>query len=456
MSKIITYDAPENAPLSKDYEILVNESKIPVYGSESRYGSDVSFASFDFEGTAEITVNINFGAYCINSFEILPKNLEIVPERINDFSCKFTIDRPQKLTILVNGDYTGRVLHLFANAPETDIPDKTNPNVIYFEKGYHVIEGENSELTLKSNQTLYIEGGAFVIGRVTAKNAENIKIRGRGILAYTHEQPMPNICFELIECKNIDVSGIIINRRHGNWTGLFRSCCDIHVHDLKIVSTAIWSTDGLNLSNCQNALYEDSFIRAGDDCISIKGLENGGPYASDMQQAVKNSRPNENITVKNMIFWSDNNNAVVVGEETVARHYDNITFDNCDVLFCRDEEKIKAAIAVICMHGTLIQNITFKNFRVGPCGQLIAVFFADSLFGIPGSLLYSPGTMKNILIQNVTAYGAGSKYVRIEGLNDRNFIENIKLKDITVRGKKLSHNSDNLKTNDYIQSLEIV
>ena len=51
-----------------------------------------------------------------------------------------------------------RVLHLFTNPPEVDIPKRDDPDVFYFAPGVHDIE----ELELKSGQTLYLAGGAVV------------------------------------------------------------------------------------------------------------------------------------------------------------------------------------------------------------------------------------------------------------------------------------------------------
>ena len=69
--------------------------------------------------------------------------------------------------------------HLFVNAPEENLPDKTNPNVLWIEPGEWTIP---DGIQLKSGQTLYLSPGAVVHTTVSAQFGSNIKIRGRGMI----------------------------------------------------------------------------------------------------------------------------------------------------------------------------------------------------------------------------------------------------------------------------------
>ena len=89
---------------------------------------------------------------------------------------RFTIAKPGQYTVEVNG--THRALHLFANPPEEAAADPRNPNVLYFGPGVHC----PGLIRLTSGQTVYLAGGAVVYGAILAEKAENIVIRGCGIL----------------------------------------------------------------------------------------------------------------------------------------------------------------------------------------------------------------------------------------------------------------------------------
>ena len=70
-------------------------------------------------------------------------------------------------------------LFIFVNPLETDRPDPSDPDVVYFKAGS---VSSRPDIDLKSGQTLYIEGGAIVKGNIKANGADNISIRGCGII----------------------------------------------------------------------------------------------------------------------------------------------------------------------------------------------------------------------------------------------------------------------------------
>ncbi len=450
------YPAPTGVPLCMDFEVTVNGQHVDLYASATRYGNNASFGYFDFGGRVQIDIHLNFGAYHSNSVRVLPDGLGIHPEPRGGFDFSFTLEKPAQMTMIVNDDYQGRVLHLFASAIEADRPAADDSDVIYFGPGYHRLSGERAELKIQSGQTVYLAGGAVVVGRLTADHAENIAIRGRGVLVYdVPAQQGSQITLELIDCAEVRIAGIIVSRTAGGWTGLLTRCADVTVDDVKICSTAIWSTDGLNIMNCSRVAYRRCFFRCGDDNISIKGIYGGGPGSPRIVEDKAASPPNEDILISQCIFWSDNNNAVVVGPESIATYYRHIRVEDCDVLFCRDDEPIKAALAIICMHATDIEDVVFENIRIGPCGQAIAVFFADSLFGIPGELRKLRGVMGAIRFTDIVAWGAGSKHIRLSGHNDAVYIRDVTLEHVYIHGKRLDADSPYLETNAHVRQLVV-
>ena len=80
---------------------------------------------------------------------------------------------------------------------------RDSPNILYYGPGYH----EVGHLELKSNQTLYLAGGAVLDAYVTATDAENVKILGRGIITgknYSYSPDRYQI-ITLIRCNNVYV-----------------------------------------------------------------------------------------------------------------------------------------------------------------------------------------------------------------------------------------------------------
>lgn len=452
-SQVKMYPAPEGSPRSEDFSVKVNGKALDLYGSKTRYASTASYGYFDFTGTVELEISTANPAPHTTGWAILPEEYKVEYQDVVNGTIRCTINKPMNLTFVVVGDYWGNTLHLFAGNPEVDIPSKTDTNVIYFEPGYHEISKEdNYTIELKDNQTLYIAGGAYVKGFVSANGAKNVKISGRGILGqFSDMQRQRSIT--LNDCDSINISGIITNRNRDGWSGVIINSRNIEINNYKVVSPAIWSTDGMNLVNSSNAHFNNCFFRAGDDNIAIKGMGESG-IGGKNDEDPKTGRPNENILIENCIFWSDNNNGVVIGQETKAAYYNNITFRNCDMLFVRDEEPIKACMAIICNNGTQFSNITFDNIRTGPTGHLISLFFCEEIFGIPGSQQWGGG-MKNLTFSNITTSGSGSKTIRIHGWDKYKTIDSVTLKNITIKGEKLKKGSRYLDVNQYVKKLAV-
>ena len=73
---------------------------------------------------------------------------------------------------------------------------------------------------VKSNQTVYIEGGAIVRGHFMTNNGENIKIMGRGIIDNSFYLKGEHRPVEINECKNVLIDGIIISESKVSFKGV--------------------------------------------------------------------------------------------------------------------------------------------------------------------------------------------------------------------------------------------
>lgn len=95
--------------------------------------SDATMVQFDFSGKVEVLVQKNNGE--LRSAVVRPLSKGIQPEIDGNFLL-FTLDKPQKLSVEFNGDRLNN-LHVFANPIIENVPDKSDPNVMYFESGIH-------------------------------------------------------------------------------------------------------------------------------------------------------------------------------------------------------------------------------------------------------------------------------------------------------------------------------
>jgi hypothetical protein len=188
-AEVIVYPAP-NTPgfpgdfstvahlkQSADYTVKVNGQACFVYETENywkhkqaRDEKKAAFTSFAFRGgPVSVTVESAFPA---TAAVIRPKSAGIAFTQKGNILA-FTMDSPRKLCVEING--RSRPLFIIGEAP--DEPDTSATH--YFGPGVHKI-GRKKEI--RAGERVYIAAGAVVEGTFQCA-ADNIKVRGRGILS---------------------------------------------------------------------------------------------------------------------------------------------------------------------------------------------------------------------------------------------------------------------------------
>jgi hypothetical protein len=456
---VTVYPAPDGTPVTRDYTVTAGGKAVPVFSVPSKYKHPVCFASFDFTGRVHVVVKPAFlPAERVNDLSLHPLSRGILP-RQDEAQVSFDLDKPGSVTVIVNGDRYNRPLHIFANPPVKPPPD----GAIVFGPGRHET-GMHDPIVLKSGQTLYLAGGAWVEGFVQARNATNIHIMGRGVLSQSaatvpnsyHKRPVGRMGIDLHGCRDVAIGGIILTRSVPNWSARVSDCDRVHVANFHVVAPVTPSTDGFNPCNSRDVTIEDCFFRTGDDCIAIKG-NTGGGVGTQPNVPPATQPPIENIAVRRCVFWSEANNAVVVGPETRARYYRNIVFRDCDVIHKEADWKEASVFSVLSIHGTPMSNIVFDDLRVEHArGRLFLFGFVDSIFNIPGNHTF-PGEMAGIAIRNVhLAPGLRSKS------DFRGWAADKQVRDVTIEGLCIGHesvcdaNSMGLSTNRFVSNVRFV
>jgi len=184
---LATYPRPDSQPASDQYSTTVwqlgdaNDSATYTVAAR-RPGNrelDTSWTSFSFSGT--VIVGVRKLAGPATGCLVRPTADAIHPWFVGD-TCYFVMNRPANVSVEFEPNTTTPVLHpmlVFANPPESDVPSPTDPNVLYFGPGVHHL-GPN--VTLHSNETIYLAGGAWVEGAFLGIDVRNVVIKGRGII----------------------------------------------------------------------------------------------------------------------------------------------------------------------------------------------------------------------------------------------------------------------------------
>jgi hypothetical protein len=454
------YPFPEGIPSSQVYDVKIDGKKAFVYDAPV-----APLVSFDMEGPVNVELKADREVFWV---DIRPKILGIVPE-FKDSTIRFTLDKPCSISIELNGEFSNKPLLLFANPVEKDCPKQGDQGVLFFEAGKVYTPGK---IDLKSNEQVYIEGGAIVFGSIKANDATNIKISGRGILDGTKNSELnkgsDRHFIGFTNCKNIQLEGItLVNSL--SWQVVPAHCEDVTIHNIKIVSNN-GSDDGIDLVRSRKVRIEGCFIHTKDDCIAIK---------SHMNYPGKEG--NEDILVSNSVFWNTEwGNALEIGFELRADTMKNISFRNCDIIHCDDG-------AVFSIHNgdrSVVKDILFDNIRVEDARQKLfdlAIFLTQYSVDSPKDaaerkLRYQngpwDGTMhqtkeqkiaqapfrgyiRNITFRDIQVTDGIFPFSVFCGYDENHLIENITIENLVVHGKKIQSEKEARLSTRFCKSIVI-
>jgi hypothetical protein len=460
------------------FSVKANGHETGLYSDTNGWGMPVNFAYLNIrdgtEAQVEIEANFNFSSY-----KILPQSLGIQGTR-EERKIRFSAGVGQNITLVFDNNYTGAVIHVFVSPIDPVQPGGSSGDVIYFEPGYHdLYKTHGGKLFIsRSNTMVYIAPGAVVNGAIEFHDVSNCKITGGGVLMMSETPPGNKIPLVFVRTTNCAIGNIIVNSRaipldgpdtarRGSWSTALNTCSDMVVDGYRVVSPTYASTDSLNIQIAdqavKNIIVKNSFFRACDDNISIKG--HGNANDNSTWQTI------EGISIFDCTLWSDANNAMVVGEESAAK-YKNISFRNIDIIFSYDDKdnhlklNERSVMSIVCLDGTYFSDITWDNIRVNNCQRLICMTFLDSFwFGsIPGHQQY-PGGISGITFSNISSFSPNSSSIaneiRLSGYGPVNpqkypqkYIEDITFDNVVINGEKLTVSYSRLViANEYVRDL---
>lgn len=405
------YPAPKGldpALLGRHHRVKVNGRFCAVFRTEVTVGAYyrsgfAEYVSFDFSGSVTLRVTAD---YPIRDACLLPSR-HTVPVIQDGDTLTFTLTRPGAYFLRLNGtDDNGNTaphpLYIFAAPPEEDIPDKNDPNVVWFEPGIH----SHRSYTLESGKTYYLAGGAFVHGRFCGENVRDVTIRGRGTLCGEKLTDLYDegrtVCVR--DSERITLKGIRIMHPKV-WTVAFYNCRSVHIQGICTIGHGM-SSDGCDICGCRDVMVEDCFFRGHDDILAVKSSV-GLPGAPHTEQAISC----ENVIFRRCVAWCDSSNAMTVGYETAGdvRH---IRFEEIDVLNQSQPPvwRLEAVMAIEPHYAGQVEDVCFKDIRVDvalPRRPLQSLF----RFCVDAGT----GSIRQVRIEDVWVAGDGCLGGRIRG-----------------------------------------
>lgn len=354
-----------------------------------------SFTPFSFDGMAvDVRIRLLDPHAWAASVSVRPLRRGIAASIGKDGrSVELTLDRPQKLSVEIDGRLDP--LFLFADAP--DVPDRSA--TYYFGPGVHRLPGDGT-LELKSNERVYIAGGAVVEGRFRlATNSSNISIRGRGLLSggewpFLRVDPrwqytMPAIGgagshhFTLEGITFVQSTTWQVALEEGPGGGA------THHNVYRNFKTVSWNgcTDGIWVTGDDN-LVEDVFIFNNDDFFVTKGGRN---------TRVSNAVVWGGAWGRFMLFMPIYQDAPPV-ENLVVEHVDMIGREGSTFMFYAHSWQDPARRPVKPMRDVLLRDIVFEERR-RPGNSNNTPYNAARLIGFDTGLV--PGGITGLTLEDI-------------------------------------------------------
>ncbi len=336
----------------------------------------------------------------------------------------------------------------------TEMIEKRGGGTLYFPPGGYV----TGTIELADNMTLYLEGGAEILGSadpadypmitkemlpgynrgghsglIKAFRRKNVTITGRGVINgrgqnWWHDpknESRPR-AIQPILCDNVLIEGVtIINS--AMWTVHPMCCTNVTIDKITIKNPSDSpNTDGINPESCSNVHISNCTVDVGDDCLTLKS----GTEDDELQKQY----PCENIVVTNCTMLNGHG-GVVLGSE-MSGGVRNVTISNCVFngtdrgIRMKTRRKRGGSIEDVCisnivMDGVLVPFVINGYYQCGGASpDDMSLFSLEKLPPRDDTPVIRNITISNIRAKNVIA-SAGYIYAipeqPVEGLKVINY-----------------------------------
>ncbi len=297
-------------------------------------------------------------------------------------------------------------------------------------------------IRLKDNVTLYIEAGAVLRGSrsiedypdftpqiaylyrprftkslIYAEGAENIAIGGRGTIdgQGEHFPAKPGddkgrpYLVRFSQCKKVRVRDVTF-RNSARWLSHYLACDDVIIDGITIESLIRENRDGIDIDSCNGVVVSNCHIVTGDDAIVLKATA---------------MRPCRRVAITNCIV-SSKASALKLGTESCGG-FEDITITNCTIY-----DTGYSGIALMTVDGGTLDRVSISNITMTNVRVPIFVRLGNRGRTLPGRPPPGPGALRNVVISNVQASGAGQIGCSITGIPGHD-VENLTLQNVRIR-----------------------
>ena len=347
------------------FQVTIDQRPVELHGFLQG-----DFGLFEQRGPVDVEIRASFNVRWV---DVRPRSSGITPLIGSDHrTVRFHLPGPLPVTVEFNDDL-GKVLHLFAYAPDKDPPLPGSPNVRYFGPGLH----EGGLMDLKDGETLYLAPGAWVRGRVRSVGTHGVTIRGRGVLDGTDSKASPEWADRAVPSQpapgegrssearaegysmgtvnmiylkgttGAKIEGITIFNSPG-WTVVDRGTRGTRIDGLRILNPSnSYGDDGIDIVSSIDFKVEGTFIRTNDDCVVVKNLDD---------------TPTHDIAVRRCILWNmpTGGNGLEIGFELGHTPVSRILFEDIDIIHVQRG----SAISIHNGDSSVVEDVTYNDIRV--------------------------------------------------------------------------------------------
>lgn len=414
------YPAPAGAHLGEDLRLRVRVGEaswqeVPVYKVEVDFVEGVvhrseiaSLAYLDFSGTIE--VQVEYLKSKPERVKVRPKILEI-PVDVRGTIATFFLKRSAYVSVECDGDIRHN-LHLFADSLES-LPQVNRQDCLYFGPGIH--ELPEGGLRVKSNQTVYLDGGSILRGTIICDQVENVAIVGRGYFDVKGG-------ISVRKSRKVRIDGVVATRG----LGILESR-EVSVKNYKCITHGGWG-DGLDVYCSEGVEIDNVFFRTSDDCIAVYAHRRS--WFGDVR----------NVRVKNATLWADVAHPILVGTHGNTANpevIEDLVFENIDILdHCEAQLDYQGCMAINVSDSNLVRRARFENIRVEDFrrGQLVNLRVTWN-----HKYATSPGRgIEDVTFRNITYSGTHASPSVIAGYDEARMVRNITFENLQINGVLIS------------------
>jgi polygalacturonase len=484
---IVCYGVP-GAAKSPLYTVTVGGVSAPVE-KFTKFGTEmqVHYAHCSLSGTTAADVAVTL-SQTFSSYTLSPKSRNIAATKSGNtvtFSSGpnyliFNVSGQELLFVLLDAEETNPP-HL-GDANVKNVADYTVDNtgatlvtskvqsainaasgatqsILYFPPGKYKV----GELSLKSNMTLYLAGGAILYGSDSTSDFNNVsgginiegaqhalirmyqikntQILGRGALdANGHAMRAAGLNANLLKIEqssNITVDGIV-SRDPSYWNTLIYRSDAVTIQNYKVINcrpttTTYNQTDGVDFDESTNSKLFNAFLYTGDDGMATKNEEASGTINT------------KNITHEHIVVYN-NSVGCKIGTKSMGQTMDGVTFKDVDVV------KAGRALTIEAYDTAVVQNTTFEDIRVEAADSMLINIALDQ----PPDWRTAANTsiVKDTYFTNVSS--DAQKTISLHGQSSSVNISGVHFSNLTIQGKAVTSQTDSdasWSINSYVSNI---